>query len=97
MPQIQCKVVEKEIRRTSIVEASEPLSAGAGYICSHHPRAVQVRANGRDYDPVRDEADKDIHFQDVAFDPDLGGRADPISEDGINHGRRKSPHFYDLT
>ena len=112
MPQIQCKVIEKETRCTSVLEVPDALSVDARYICRHHTRAAQVRAMNkinserhipknekdvfisRSYDPVRDEADKDIRFQDVAFDPELGGNVDPISEDGVNHGRRISPSFY---
>jgi hypothetical protein len=53
-----------------------------------------VRAAGRVYNPGKDEADKELHFQDIAWDPNLGGEVDPISEDGINRGRRKNPISY---
>src|SRR5271169_4707549 len=95
MPTLRCKVVDKDGERcVSIIEVTGPILEGAGFTCKNHPRSVQVRANGRSYDPVRDEIDKDLHFQDVAFDPELGGDIDPITEDGINHGRRKNPISY---
>ena len=74
--QIQCKVVTDGVRcptTLTIDGATETTS----YTCRNHPRAVQVRANKRTYDPVKDEADKRIHFQDVAWDPELGGRVKP--------------------
>ena len=59
-----------------------------------HKKAEQIRAMNeinrqraeaksqffvpRIYDPVKDEADKRVHFQDVAWDPELGGRVNPL-------------------
>ena len=57
---------------------NEPVSEIVRYICKNHPRSVQAAAAGRTYDQQRDEADRDVHFQDVQFDPDLARSANPL-------------------
>jgi hypothetical protein len=76
---VRCKVFKGKTRCSATIEFDEPLSTNfSGYICKDHPRSVQVQAAHREYDPVKDEADKEIHFQDVAWDPELGGNAKPL-------------------
>ena len=72
MTTINCIVEEKGVRCSTTLEVSEPLSPQYRFICKNHPRSVQVRANGRQYNPAKDEKDKDLHFQEVQFDKDLG-------------------------
>ena len=50
----------------------EAVSPKASFICKDHPREIQVQAAGRKYNPITDEADKDVHFQDHQFDKNLG-------------------------
>jgi len=68
---INCIVEEKGARCSTTLEVTEPLSPSFKFICRNHPRSVQVRANGRPYDPAKDERDKDIRFQTHQFDKDL--------------------------
>lgn len=73
MTTINCKVEEKGVRCSTTIEVTEEIAKNFnGFICKNHPRSVQVRANGRQYDPAKDEKDKDIHFQETQFDKDLG-------------------------
>jgi hypothetical protein len=69
---INCIVEEKGARCSTTIEVTEQLSSGFKFICKNHPRAVQVRASGRVYDPVKDNVDKDVRFQEKQFDKDLG-------------------------
>jgi hypothetical protein len=69
---INCTVEEKGVRCSTTLDITEPMSSSFKYICRNHPRAAQVRANGRSYDPVKDNRDKDTHFQETQFDKDLG-------------------------
>lgn len=65
----------------TILKTELPVSDGFQYICSgrvaygddklKHTRAQQCLAVGRQYNPVKDETDKDVHFQSFAFDKDL--------------------------
>lgn len=78
---IRCKVLDSAGERQCPSQINIPdnqVTELTGYICRNHTRAEQVRANNRSYDPTRDEADKDIHFQDCAHDPELNGRVRPI-------------------
>lgn len=80
MSEIRCIVVNNKGERcTTTITVSVPVAEKVSYICKNHARAEQVRANNRNYDPVKDEEDKDLHFQDVQFDKNLGGRVDPIT------------------
>lgn len=72
MTTIRCIVEEKGARCSATMDIQGEVSPMARFICKNHPRAVQVRANGRKYDPAKDEADKGLHFQETQFDPDLG-------------------------
>ena len=73
MTTINCKVEEKGVRCSTTIEVTEEIAKNFnGFICKNHPRSVQVRANGRQYDPTRDERDKDLRFQEYQFDEDLG-------------------------
>lgn len=86
MADIRCIVVDgKGERCSTTVTVSEPVAAKAQYICKNHPRAVQVRANGREYDPVKDEADKELHFQDHQFDKDLSRSSKPTGTEHIQN------------
>src|SRR5271155_3743683 len=86
MPTLRCKVVDKDGERcVSIIEVTDPILEGAGFTCKNHPRSVQVRANGRSYDPVKDELDKDVRLQNYQFDPDMVRSAKPL---GTGHIRR---------
>ena len=62
---------------SGFIDLSEPVAAKCSYICKDHPRAVQCRAVvGRpEYDAAKDESDKDVHFQEIQFDPELGGES----------------------
>jgi hypothetical protein len=96
VPTIRCKVVTEGVRCESVIQTAESVSENAGFICRNHPRSVQVKAAKRAYDPILDEADKNIHFQDVAWDPDLGGKVEPLFRgDELGDGKRKSPVFYE--
>lgn len=79
MTVLSCAVEKCE----STIEVDGPVSGKALFICKNHPRSVQVQAAGRVYDERRDEADKEIHFQTVQFDPELARSRNPLS--GINH------------
>ena len=73
MTTINCKVEEKGVRCSTTIEVTEEIAKNFnGFICKNHPRSVQVRANGRQYDPAKDEKDKVLHFQEHQFDKDLG-------------------------
>lgn len=61
----------------------EAISPNARFICKDHPREVQVQAAGRKYNPVTDEADKVVHFQDHQFDKDLRRSGKPEGTDHI--------------
>lgn len=77
MNNIQCVVVNKGVRCETFISVSDPVSDKCSFICKNHNRAEQVRAAKRSYDPIKDEADKDVHFQDCQFDPNLYGGAAP--------------------
>jgi hypothetical protein len=85
MTTIQCKVEEKGVRCSTTIEVNEPVSDDVSFTCRNHPRAVQARANQRIYDPTHDEADQQVHFQDVQFDPDLRRSSKPIGTSHIEH------------
>jgi hypothetical protein len=76
---INCKVEEKGVRYSTTIEVTEEIAKNFnGFICKNHPRSVQVRANGRQYDPAKDEKDKDLHFQAHQFDKDLRRASKPL-------------------
>ena len=93
MNSIQCTVVKNGVRCSLTFETNDPVAPNARYICSKkdadgrdlHTRADQVRAADRPYDPVADEADKDLHFQDCQHDPDLRRGAHPQGTSHISH------------
>jgi hypothetical protein len=85
MATIQCKVEENGVRCTNTITLDEDITGLTGFICRHHlSRIAQVRANQREYDPTRDEADKAVRFQEHQFDPDLRRSAKP---QGTSHVR----------
>jgi len=61
----------------STLETNEPVAAEARFICRHHPRREQVEAANRPYDPVGDNTDREVHFQDYQFDPEMARSARP--------------------
>jgi len=67
------------------INVTEAVSPNVSFICKNHPRSVQVKANGRVYDERRDEADKEVHFQDVQFDPDLARSGIPLGTRHLVH------------
>ena len=86
MATIRCKVLDNNgAQCESTIDVSLPLAENAGFICKNHPRAAQVRANSRQYDPARDEADKGVHFQEAQFDPDLRRPKKPQGTEHIHH------------
>jgi len=86
MATIYCKLYGvPEYGCSSMIEVLDELVTGAtNYLCSHHLRTLQVRMNNREYDPLRDEADKAVRFQEHQFDPDLRRSAKP---QGTSHVR----------
>jgi hypothetical protein len=52
-------------------ETNEPVSPKNRFICRHHPRKVQTETAGRPYEEEKDNQDREVHFQTVAFDPEL--------------------------
>ena len=86
MAKVQCCVDENGTRCLTTIEVSEPVARSINYICSHHPRAVQVRANNRAYDPARDHADEGVKLQAIQFDKDLARSARP---QGTSHIHRQ--------
>ena len=88
MATIRCKVLDNNgVRCENMIDVSLPLAENADYICAspNHSRAAQVRANNRQYDPARDEADKGVHFQEAQFDPDLRRPKKPQGTEHIHH------------
>lgn len=74
MTEIRCVVFNnKGVQCSSVFTTKEVVGPKAKFICKNHNRAEQVRANDRIYDPTKDEADKDLHFQDFQFDDKLSG------------------------
>jgi hypothetical protein len=82
---INCTVEEKGVRCSTTLEVTEPMSPQFRFICKNHPRSVQVRANGRQYDPAKDEKDKDLHFQEYQFDKDFKRGAKPVSTSHLHN------------
>lgn len=68
-----------------VFTTTEPVAAGARFICRHHPRQDQVKAV-REYDPKKDEADRDVRFQSVQFDKDMKRSSKPM---GTSHIQRQ--------
>ena len=95
MTTINCKVEEKGVRCSTTIEVTEEIAKNFnGFICKNHPRSVQVRANGRQYDPAKDEKDKELHFQSVQHDPDLRRSAKPVGTSHIHHqGNEKRKEY----
>jgi hypothetical protein len=85
MTTTKCTVEEKGVRCSTTLEVTEPMSPQFKFICKNHPRSVQVRANGRQYDPAKDEKDKDLHFQAHQFDKDLRRSRKPIGTEHIHN------------
>ena len=72
MTVFQCIVMTKdETRCLKTTETNLPVSPNFRYVCSHHTREEQLQVLSRPYDPVKDEADRDDHFQDSQFEDDL--------------------------
>lgn len=61
----------------STFETNEKVADGSRFICCHHSRREQVEAAERPYDPVGDNADREVHFQDYQFDRELARSAKP--------------------
>lgn len=67
MNTIHCRIAGCD----SKFETAEAVTANATFLCSKHPRSIQVEAVGRKYDPVKDEKDSELRFQDSQFDPSI--------------------------
>lgn len=64
-------------------DTTEAVATNASYICKNHPRAVQCRAvpGRKQYTPEKDEADQEIHFQDMQFDPFLSRGTNSLEDE----------------
>lgn len=63
-------------------ETADAVAVNVRFICKNHPRAEQVRAAGRAYDPEADNVDAKIKFQPHQFDKDLRRAGKPV---GTSH------------
>ena len=87
MTKIRCRIFKNKKQCESIHETNDPVADGASFICRHHPRSVQKQAVGQTYDPVKDEKDADLSFQDTQFDGDLDSSGAPDSTQHIPGAR----------
>lgn len=53
---------------SSFLESNEPISPSCRFLCRHHTKEEHLAANNRNYNPDRDESDKQQHFQEYQFD-----------------------------
>lgn len=85
MTVFQCIVMTKdETRCLKTTETNLPVSPNFRYVCSHHTREEQLQVLSRPYDPVKDEADRDVHFQDFQFDEELASSGIPVGTEHIH-------------
>ncbi len=74
---VQCVVVTEGKRCLEVFGSNEPVHREARFICKNHPRSEQVKAAGRQYDPVVDNKDSEERFQEGQFDTKVGRRTQP--------------------
>src|SRR4029077_808721 len=85
MTDIHCKVKGC----AEVLKTQDPVSANASYICKHHPKAVQLEAAGRAYDPILDEVDKTVKFQSHQFDRSLRNGNRPSGTEHLSYASNR--------